>query len=187
MELWHLEGCQVSRSGQRLMTYISGPESQIDLKYGGKHRIVIINQHTKFHQHRRQSCKFHPLWLIWHGVRSKISSLQNCLALKKVTLLSMLWKWIYGLWCTWSSILVCELTHICVSQKFWTGRNIILHKDLHLACLPTTARIELWSVASSKTGMLTKFMYSTPDKLYAVCIEVSCNWLHQLLLYHPWE
>ena len=35
-ELWHLEGRQVSRSGQSLMTSISGPEGQIDLKIGSR-------------------------------------------------------------------------------------------------------------------------------------------------------
>ena len=50
VELWHLEGCQASRSGQIVMTSISEPQGQIDLKCGGKHRFVIINQHTKCHQ-----------------------------------------------------------------------------------------------------------------------------------------
>ena len=45
-------------SGQSLMTSISGHEGEIDLKNGGTHRLVIINQQTKFHQHRRRSCKF---------------------------------------------------------------------------------------------------------------------------------
>ena len=34
MELCHLEGHQVSRSGQSLMTSISGPECQIDINIG---------------------------------------------------------------------------------------------------------------------------------------------------------
>ena len=32
-----MEGRQVSRAGQSLMTYISGPEGQIDLKIGRTH------------------------------------------------------------------------------------------------------------------------------------------------------
>ena len=43
VELWHMEGCQVSMSGQSLITSISGHEGQIDLKSGGTHRLVIIN------------------------------------------------------------------------------------------------------------------------------------------------
>ena len=58
----YLEGRQVSRSGQSLMTSISRPEGQIDLKIGVTHRLVIINQHTKCHQNRRRSCKFHPVF-----------------------------------------------------------------------------------------------------------------------------
>jgi len=37
--------------------YISGPDGQIDLKIGGTHTLVIINQHTKCHQNRRRLCK----------------------------------------------------------------------------------------------------------------------------------
>ena len=48
MELRHMEGRQVSRSGHSLMTSISGRESQIDLCFGGKHRLVIINQQPNF-------------------------------------------------------------------------------------------------------------------------------------------
>ena len=35
VELWHLEGRQVSRSGQSLMTSISRPEGQVNLKLVG--------------------------------------------------------------------------------------------------------------------------------------------------------
>ena len=51
------KGRQASRSGQSLITTINRWVSQIDLKYGWKHRLVIINKHTKFHQNRSQSCK----------------------------------------------------------------------------------------------------------------------------------
>ena len=44
VEFWHLDGRQVSRSGQSLMTSISGPESQIDLKIGGTHDHKPIHQ-----------------------------------------------------------------------------------------------------------------------------------------------
>ena len=40
------------------MTSVSEPEGQIHLKFGGKHRLMTINQHTKFHQNRRWSRKF---------------------------------------------------------------------------------------------------------------------------------
>ena len=30
------------------MTSISGHQGQIDLKFGGKHRLVILHQHNKF-------------------------------------------------------------------------------------------------------------------------------------------
>ena len=53
-----MEGRQVSRSGQSLMTSVSGPESQIDLNITETHRLVIINQHTTSHQNRRRLCKF---------------------------------------------------------------------------------------------------------------------------------
>ena len=58
VELWHLEGRQVSKSGQSLMTSISGPEGQVNLNIGGTHRLMIINQQTKCHQNWRRSCKF---------------------------------------------------------------------------------------------------------------------------------
>jgi len=48
VKLWHLEGRQVSWLGQSLMTSISGHQGQIDLKFGGKHRLVILHQHNKF-------------------------------------------------------------------------------------------------------------------------------------------
>ena len=62
VELRHLESRRVSRSGQSLMTSISGLESQIELNIGGTHRLMIINQHTKCHQNRRRSCKFHSVF-----------------------------------------------------------------------------------------------------------------------------
>ena len=51
------KGCQASRLGQSLITTINRCVSQIDLKYGWKHRLVIINKHTKFHQNQSRSCK----------------------------------------------------------------------------------------------------------------------------------
>ena len=65
VELWHLEGRQVSRSVQSLMTSISRPEGQVNLKIGGTHRLMIINQHIKCHQNWRRSCKF-LIDLIWN-------------------------------------------------------------------------------------------------------------------------
>ena len=62
MELWHLEGRQVSRSGQCLVTSISGRDSQTDLKCDWMHIVVIENQQAKFHQDRRRSCKCHPVF-----------------------------------------------------------------------------------------------------------------------------
>ena len=64
VELWHMEGRQVSRSGQSLMTSISGPEGQIDLKIGGIQTRMIINQDNKSRQNRRRSCTFHPVF-VW--------------------------------------------------------------------------------------------------------------------------
>ena len=80
VELWHLEGSQVLRSGQSLMTSISGPEGQIDLNIGGTNRLMIINQHTKFHQNQRRSCKCHPVLidLTWNAPLPKNKQAVMC-------------------------------------------------------------------------------------------------------------
>ena len=39
------------------MTSIFGPEGQADLRICGKHRLLIVNQNTKFNNDQRRSCK----------------------------------------------------------------------------------------------------------------------------------